>query len=257
MLDRKEMVNDDLRIMRFLGKVIDINDPIKRGRAKIRVFAKFDDLADDDLPWAQPRMSGTFGTGGGSGQISVPRVGAVVCVEFDNGNVYSPYFYNIQEPSPDMMADISGSYEGAQSLIYDGDEKLKVYYTRKGGLMLYLQGSTVNIATDSTITLTHAGSSSIIEMRGNNITITADSQITMTAGSLVKLTAPEVYVDGKETKLGHIPAYSAVLAEPLFQALKILAAACDSKNPPTPSAMTTMVSMAEQLSTSSTVKVSK
>ncbi len=87
--------------------------------------------------------------------------------------------------------------------------------------------------------------------------MTADSEVNVTAGSRVKITAPEVWVDGRETKVGHTPAYSAVLAEPLWAFLRVLSNAVDQKLYPTPSAMSSACEQAEQLSTSDTVKVSK
>ena len=64
-------------------------------------------------------------------------------------------------------------------------------------------------------------------------------------------------MDGKTTKLGHAPVYSAILAEPLWMFLKQLAAAVDAKLPSTPGAMTSLAESYEQLSTSDVVKVTK
>jgi hypothetical protein len=254
----RELKNDDLKSMVFMGEVVDIEDPIKQGRARVRVFGKFDDLADDEIPWANQQMGITFGTAGGSGAISIPRKGAVVNVMFDNGNLYSPYFYNIQEASPDLLEEIKNSYEGAHALIYDKDEKgLKVFYTREKGLNFILDESRVTIESDNAIVIEHKGTSAIIELRGNNITITADSEINATAGSRVKVTAPEVWIDGKETKTGHVASYSQVLGEPLFAFLKTLSAAVDAKLYPTPSAMASACALAEQLTLSQTCKISK
>jgi hypothetical protein len=257
MINKEQWITDNLREMNFLGVVVDINDPQKIGRCKIRVFGKFDDIADEDLPWANPQSPLSFGTGGGSGSFSTPKVDAVVGVVFNNGNIYSPEYFSIQEISNDLKAEISESYINAHSLIYDDDEKARIYYTQKKGITLFLKDSRVNISNDNSITIEHAGTSSIIELRGNNITITADSEINMTAGSRVKISAPEVWVDGKETKAGHVPAYSMVLAEPLFAFLKTLSATVDAKLYPTPGAMTTACNTAEQLSISTTCKVSK
>lgn len=257
MIKSKDLKNDDLRNMTFLGEIVNVSDPEKKGRARIRVFGKFDELADDELPWAEQQMGNTFGAKGGTGAISVPRKGAVVNVLFDNGNVYTPYYYNIQEHSPELLNEIKNSYEGAHSLIYDMDENLKVFYTKEKGLNFMLKDSRVTIASDNAIIIEHKGTSSIIELRGNTITMTADSEINLTAGSRIKATAPEIWIDGKETKVGHIPAYSATLAEPLFAFLKALSAAVDAKLYPTPGAMASACATAEQLATSGTVKVSK
>ena len=257
MLNREQWIKDDLREMNFLGVIVDIKDPKKVGRCRIRVFGKFDDIADGDLPWASPQMSLSFGMDGGSGRFSTPKVGAVVAVTFNNGNIYSPEYFSVQELATDLKNEISDSYTNAHSLVYDDDEKVRIYYTQKKGITLFLKESRVNIANDNSITIEHAGTSAIIELRGNNITITADSEINMTAGSRVKISAPEVWVDGKETKAGHVPAYSMVLAEPLFAFLKTLSATVDAKLYTTPGAMATACNAAEQLSVSSTCKVSK
>ena len=257
MISRQTMIKDDLTSMSFLGVVIDADDPTRNGRCKIRVFGKFDDLEDEDIPWANPQLGLVFSKDGTSGAMSIPRKGAVVSVLFNSGNIYSPEFASIQEPSNELIAEIKNSYPNAHSLIYDDEEEIRVYYTQEKGYTMYLKGSRVNIANDNSITIEHKDTSSIIELRGNNITVTADSEINVTAGSRCKITSPEVWVDGKETKIGHVPAYSAVLAEPLWAYLKVLSAAVDAKLYPTPGAMSGAAETAEQLSTSTTVKVSK
>lgn len=257
MMNSKSMMVDDLMGMHFYGVIVDINDPEKRGRAKVRVFGKFDDIPDEDLPWAENSMSSTFGGNGGGGTLSIPKVDTVVAVHFDNGNIYTPFYHAIFETNKDLLNEISGSYEGAHSLVYDTPEDLKIFYTREKGLTLVLKDSRINIASDNAITIEHSGTSSIIELRGGNITITADSEIELTAGSRIKASAPEVWLDGKETKTGHTPSYSQVLGEPLFAALKTLAAAVDAKLYPSPGAMANVIAQAEQLTLSKTCKISK
>ena len=85
MIDRSQWVKDELREMTFLGVVVDIRDPQKIGRCRIRVFGKFDDIADGDLPWASPNLGLSFGKDGGSGHFSTPKVGAIMNVIFNNG----------------------------------------------------------------------------------------------------------------------------------------------------------------------------
>jgi len=257
MIDRTQWVKDDLKEMEFLGDVVNNEDPKKIGRCRIRVFGKFDSIEDADLPWASPRRGLSFGKDGGSGQFSTPKKDAVVHVKFNNGNIYSPEYYSIQELATDLKDEISGSYQNAHSVIYDDDEKLRVYYTKQKGLTLYLKESRINIANDNSIVIEHKGTSAIIELRGNNITITADSEINLTGGSRIKASAPEVWLDGKETKAGHVPSFSMVCGEPLFAFLKTLSATVDAKLYPTPGAMATACATAEQLTLSTTCKVTK
>jgi hypothetical protein len=255
-LDNLQESNVD-RTQHFLGVVIDNKDPEFRARCKIKVFGVFDDLKDDELPWAFQRFDISFGDNGGSGRVSIPKIGAVVHVQFNNGNYYAPEYKAVQELSKDLIEEIKASYEGAHSLIYDGIEKLKIYYTVAKGLVIDLKESTIVISNDNSITITHAGQQSSLEFRGGKITEYANSEIESTATTRIKQSSNEVWVDGKLTKLGHSPVYSAVLAEPLWLFLKSLAAAVDAKLPMTPGSMTSLAESYENLSTSEVVKVTK
>jgi hypothetical protein len=133
----------------YLGEIVDINDPLKEGRAKIRVFGLFDGLEDEDIPWASQVNYVSF-SGKGNGAISIPRVGTVVALEFDGQNYYRFYYYAEWETNPDLLEEISDSYEGAHSLIYDSESTpgpLKIFYTQKKGLNLILGDAKIQLDT--------------------------------------------------------------------------------------------------------------
>ena len=133
-----------------LGEIVDINDPLKQGRARVRVFGFFEDLEIEDIPWAEQISGLSFSSSRGNGNISVPRLGAVVNVQFDGPNYYKVFYEFEKETSPDLLAEISDSYEGAQSLMYDTEAQpglLKLIYTRKKGLILGLGDATVQLDT--------------------------------------------------------------------------------------------------------------
>lgn len=147
-----------------LGEIVDINDPLKQGRARVRVFGFFDDLEIEDIPWAEQISGLSFSSARGNGNISIPRVGAVVNVQFDGPNYYKLFYEFEKETSPELLAEISGSYEGAQSLWYDveaensrGDTGLKLFFTqgRDGkGLVVDFGESQVNIRMDTSVFIT-------------------------------------------------------------------------------------------------------
>lgn len=133
-----------------LGEIVDINDPLKQGRAKIRVFGFFDDLEVEDIPWAEQISGLSFSSARGNGNISVPRVGAVVNVQFDGPNYYKLFYEFEKETSPSLLSEISDSYEGAQSLWYDEESKpgpLKLFYTQKKGLVMSLGDAKIQLDT--------------------------------------------------------------------------------------------------------------
>jgi hypothetical protein len=257
LITRDKLVSKDLDAGHYLGVVVDNKDPEFRGRAKIRVFGTFDDIEDADLPWSHQSFEMSYGLGGGSGRMSVPKLGSVVHVEFNNGNMYSPEYKAVQELSPDLIEEIRASYDGAHSVIYDGIERLKMYYTVQKGLVIDLKESKIIIRNDNSILITHADDSSSIELKGGKITKYADQEIENTAVTRIKHSSEEVWMDGKTTNLGHSPVFSAVCAEPLWDFLKKLATAVDAKMPATPSVNSTLASSFEQLATSQTVRVTR
>jgi hypothetical protein len=133
-----------------LGEIVDINDPLKQGRARVRVFGFFEDLEIEDIPWAEQISGLSFSSSRGNGNISVPRLGAVVNAQFDGSNYYTVFYEFEKETSPDLLAEIADSYEGAQSLMYDTDAQpgpLKIFYTRKKGLTISLGDAKVQLDT--------------------------------------------------------------------------------------------------------------
>lgn len=139
----------------YLGVIVDVADPLKQGRAKVRVFGIFDDIPVEDLPWAEPgTASEYFGGGKGGGAVSVPRIGAVVYCSFEGENYYKLYFDTIKEFSPDLVDEMNeeNSYEGFHSLIYDSEAQpgsLKLFYSRKKGLTFELGDAKVQLDTQN------------------------------------------------------------------------------------------------------------
>ena len=52
----------------YLGVIVDVKDPLKEGRARVRVFGIFDDIPTEDLPWAEPGTACEYFGGGGGGR---------------------------------------------------------------------------------------------------------------------------------------------------------------------------------------------
>ena len=82
-----------------LGEIVDIKDPLKQGRARIRVFGFFDDLPIEDIPWAEQISGLSFSSARGNGNISIPRLGAIVNAQFDGSNYYN-FFMNLKRRIP-------------------------------------------------------------------------------------------------------------------------------------------------------------
>jgi uncharacterized protein involved in type VI secretion and phage assembly len=76
----------------YRGEVVDVQDPLKAGRIRVRVFGVYDDLPNEVIPWAiyaDPFMGG----GSNSGGFWVPDVGDHVWVFFENGKHLQPVYF--------------------------------------------------------------------------------------------------------------------------------------------------------------------
>jgi hypothetical protein len=161
-MDKFKIISDDLHIMKFLGTVVDINDPEKKGRIKVKVFGKFDDLENDAIPWSVPSFGYSAGSATGGGYFSIPKLESVVNVVFDSGNIYYPMYTNLQEINQDLLNAIpEDDYTKVQSIVYDSESLLKIWFLPSKGLLIELDKSFINIRQDNTILLNSNGGKTV------------------------------------------------------------------------------------------------
>jgi len=237
----KDPTGSDNLTTKFLGEVIDVTDPLREGRCKIKVFSIFDTLPVEDIPWAtQSQKPAFFGQDAKAGSISIPKKGAIVNVRFNNGDLYSPEYEQVQEIGDDIKEELKKStdyeYEGAHYILFDGDEQIKFWFNKGKGLTLEMKDSYLNIDQNSKIELYHKDGLSSVELDGNVITVMSQSQVNVVSNS-IKTSAQNVHIDGKTTRIGSSNIVeSAVMGDTLYAALYGLAAMVDAKMPSTPGA---------------------
>lgn len=78
-----------LQNARWTGKVVDTNDPDKLGRVRVKVIGFYDNIPDNQLPWAVPDISWL---GGKCGSQIIPEIDSMVRGYFDNGDVQRPIY---------------------------------------------------------------------------------------------------------------------------------------------------------------------
>jgi hypothetical protein len=188
MLNKNTAYQDDLLATTWLGEVVDIEDPQKVGRIKVKVYGKFDELKNEDIPWAYPGNNNTGGSATGGGFFSVPKLGSIVSIKFDMGNIYHPEYFFEQKISDEVKEEISGSYANAHVIIYDTvtEGALKIFFTEQKGLMLDYKETQINIKPDKSIDIHTASGKSKIELvddgtlnvtHADNINITSDKDV--------------------------------------------------------------------------------
>jgi len=176
---------NDLLDKQFLGVVMLIDDPRKEGRARVKVQTIHDDIPSKDIPWAYPKNKSVyFGQDGKAGSISIPKIGSIVAVRFDNGNPYSPEYFAIHELADDIKDELDTEYEGSHFILFDGDQELKIWFSVSKGLTLSLKDTSINIAPDDNgITLA---------LKDATINIASDKLITVTTSNKVVVDSPTI-----------------------------------------------------------------
>jgi hypothetical protein len=247
----------DLHDNDWLGIIENNVDTLFSGRAQVRVFRLFDNLNSKDLPWAVP-INSTIFAGDGAGSISTPKIGQIVRVQFNNGDLYSPEYTTIQNIDTQLIDEIKNDYDGTHVLLYDPDEELNVIYQRQRGFQMFYRGSFIQISPDNMITIQHANHESLIQLNGDKMSIVTKNEIAISAAAKVEVTADEVKAAGNQvTKLGPGPYNHAVMAEILFPLLQTMATAIDAKMPQTPGVNVGLVKAAQQAATSTNVLISQ
>jgi hypothetical protein len=257
---KKDPTGSDQLTTKYLGEVVDVMDPLREGRCKVRVFSIFDALPVEDIPWAiQSQKPAFFGQDARAGSISIPKKGAIVNVRFNNGDLYSPEYEQAQELGEDILEELKKSsdfeYEGAHFLLWDGDQKIKMYFNKTRGLTFEMKDSYINIDQNSKIEIYHKDGLSSVELDGNVITVQSQSQVNVISNS-IKTTAQSVHIDGKATRLGSSNVVeSAVMGDSLYACLVSLAAMLDAKIPSTAGAAVELVTNFRDTILSETVSV--
>ena len=249
-------IEHDLHDNDWLGVVVNIKDPTFSGRAQIRVFGLLDGISDEHLPWAVPINSTVF-AGDGAGSISVPKIGQIVRVQFNNGDIYATEYTSIQNIDTELIKRIKDDYEGTHVLAYDPVEELTIIFQKGSGIQIYYKESYFQITPDTLVTLSTPNGDSIIQMNADVINVTTKNEVHVAAASVAEVTADEVIVNGAQaTKVGPGPYSHAVLAEPIWALLSTMATALDAKYPATPGVNAGLVEAAKQSATSTNVMIS-
>ena len=252
-----QLKSKDLQDNDWLGVIMNNIDPTFSGRCQIRVYRLMDNLDAKDLPWAVP-INSTIFAGDGAGSLSVPKIGQIVRIQFNNGDIYSPEYTTIQNIDTDLIQRIKDDYDGTHVLLYDPDEELTVIYQRNSGMQMFYRGSFIQISPDSMITIEHANQESLIQLDGDKLNIVTKNEVNVSAAAKVEITADESILKGNQiTKIGTPPYYHAVLAEVLFPLLQTMATALDAKMPATPGVNVGLVQQAKQAATSTNVLIGK
>jgi hypothetical protein len=162
----------------FLGTVVNIaDDPLKLGRARVRIFGVYDEIEEEDLPWAQIVVPVTHTVHEGKGQTLGLLVGAQVFGIFlDGQNSQLPLIVGSIPKERDTQVKSNKNYP--HNKVYDtisGHFKEYDDTPEKERIKEQHQSGTHWEITNDTFTIAHKSGSSITMDEKGNIKIEVGS----------------------------------------------------------------------------------
>ena len=175
----------------FLGEVVNVkDDPEKLGRVKVRVFGVYDDVKEDDLPWAQIVVPVTQGVHEGKGQyLGILKGTQVFGMFLDGKNSQLPMVIGTVPKEGDTNEKALENYPDN-----------KVYETESGHYKEYDD----TLGAERIKEYHKSGTYYEIDKDGNMTIDTTESgarTITIKASGEINVTAPVVNVNGDVVKL--------------------------------------------------------
>lgn len=248
----------DLHDNDWLGVVVNNEDLTFSGRAQVRVFTIMDGIEDKHLPWATP-LNSTIYSATGAGNLSIPKIGQFVRIQFCNGDLYSPEIISIQNIDNNLIETIKDDYQGTHVIAYDPEYGLSIIHQPNSGMLIFYRESFFQISPDSMITIQTENADSLLQLEGDTARIVTKNEVVVAAASRAEVTADEVLVAGSNTtKIGPGPIYEdAIVSDGLFGLISSLASMIDAKFPATPGVAVGLVEAQKLAAKSTNVKISR
>tara|TARA_B100001093_G_scaffold479631_1_gene508808 strand:+ start:37 stop:678 length:642 start_codon:yes stop_codon:yes gene_type:complete len=189
----------------FLGKVVDVNDPKKIGRVKVKVFGVYDNIEDKDLPWAQIVVPITQGVHEGKGQyLGILKGTQVFGMFLDGQNSQLPMVIGTVPKEGDENPRAKANYphnkiyqtERGHYKEYDDtedNERIKEHHRTGTYYEMQPDGSVLTFITKDNYSIVLGDED--IRVAGK-VTVNVGGDVELNSGGTVSVTAPIVDLTG-------------------------------------------------------------
>jgi hypothetical protein len=169
----------------YRGKVVDNRDPLQLGRVKVRVCPWFEEVRDEDCPWAEPAWQG--------GVLYVPPKNAWVWVFFEGGDVEKPVWFAWSLPFNGRRFQVGSEWEefgkgvmeaggmyGEQGAEYPG---AVVWRMPMGSALVFYASGRIELKNKvgAKLILHEDGTVRLINQSGSEVVINADGTMLVDA----------------------------------------------------------------------------
>lgn len=189
----------------FEGYVINVDDPDKRQRVRVRVPVLHRGIPDDKLPWANVMSAGQANAGAGVGTVNVPEKNAKVIINFAEDDPHNPQ-YAFSPASDDVNKDNALNEEDYPNTYGSVDSYGNRFSTNRatGDITIsHRSGATVHIDGNGNVSVAAAGD--LYLAAKNNIAISAGGKMKLSAGGDITLDGANVLFNSGSADSPNIP----------------------------------------------------
>jgi len=168
----KDLKNTKLDAGRWRGYVVDVNDPEKRQRVRVRIPQLHDDIPDDKLPWAMNVGGGIANAGGGIGTVGVYTKGSFVEGFFDEDDPHN--FRLLGSPPTDKVNKdnelLKEDYPYTSGSVDESGLRTSYNSLRKEFLIQHPSGASIFIDGAGNIAINAKGKTTVNGSQGVDVT---------------------------------------------------------------------------------------
>lgn len=131
----------------YEGTVVDNNDPEMLGRIKVQIKEVFEGMKTAHLPWVIPDLQHSDGASPETGCFSVPEVGSLVSIQFEDGLIDYPRYYGYHINKKTILPESRHNYPNRKVVKLKNkcllviDKKTNELFIRNPGtLRIYVEG---------------------------------------------------------------------------------------------------------------------
>lgn len=193
-----------LKNQTFEGYAINVNDPDKRQKVRVRIPVLHRGIPDDKLPWANIQ-SGVANAGGGVGGVSVPDRFAKLIINFSEDDPHNPQ-YSASPASDDVNKEnelLQNDYPNTKGEIDSFGNRFstnratgEITIAHKSGAIIYIDGS-------GNVSIAGAGDVSVAAK--NNMSLAAGGRMKLSAGGDILLDGANVMFNSTGADAPNIP----------------------------------------------------
>jgi len=175
----------------FIGKIVSEPDAdtAQLERVRVRVPHVFDDMADEDLPWAIPVKQRGNGAIENVGTFGVPVKGTDVFVLFEAGDIYSPLYFGSVVTAEDMKMIAGTTYGKTVGMQDPSGNYMYLDYATNIAKFHHVSGTEIIVAANGAVTITAVNN--VIQNITGTLTQTVSGNVSTTStGGNVSISAP-------------------------------------------------------------------